>query len=116
MRNGTQHRQTNPNALTISVEECAEALGISKVSAYAAVKRVDLPTVRIGSRILVPRRALEEMIEVAAFNSLVATSGATPFEARGRSKAGGGAAVAGKSLHYKLSCGSARLHYEPRDG
>jgi excisionase family DNA binding protein len=69
MRNGTKHRQMNKKALTISVEECAKALGISKVSAYAAAKRGDLPTVKIGRRILVPRRALELMLEVAGLNS-----------------------------------------------
>ena len=84
VRNGTKHRQTNPNALTISVEECAELLGMSKVSAYTAARRGDLHSVRIGRRILVPRRALEEMCEVATLNSLAARPGAMPFEPRGR--------------------------------
>lgn len=55
----------NDQALTISVEECAKVLGISKVSAYAAARRGDLPTLRIGRRILVPRRGLEAMLEAA---------------------------------------------------
>jgi excisionase family DNA binding protein len=97
MRNGSRQRQINEDALTISVEECAKALGISKVSAYAAVKRGDLPTVRIGRRILVPRRALEEMLEVAALNSLAATPGAMPFEPRGRPDGESAGAARGES-------------------
>jgi excisionase family DNA binding protein len=50
-------------ALTLSVEEAAELLGISRTLAYELVARRQLPVVRLGRRILIPRRALEAMLE-----------------------------------------------------
>lgn len=48
---------------TFSVEEAGcEILGLSKVSAYAAANRGDIPTIRIGRRLLVPRLALEKLL------------------------------------------------------
>ena len=49
--------------LTVSVAECARLLGLSKNSTLDAVHRGEIPHVRIGRRVLVPRRALEEMLE-----------------------------------------------------
>lgn len=51
--------------LTVTVEEAAELLGIGRNSAYAAVDRGELPSVRIGRRLLIPRAALERMLREA---------------------------------------------------
>jgi excisionase family DNA binding protein len=48
---------------TMTVEDVARALGISRNTAYAAARRGDFPTVRIGSRVLVPREAFERWLE-----------------------------------------------------
>lgn len=48
--------------LTVTVEQAAELLGISRWSAYEAAKRGELPIVRIGKRILIPRRRLEKLL------------------------------------------------------
>jgi excisionase family DNA binding protein len=48
--------------LTLSVEEAAEVLGIGRTLAYEAVRRGDIPTVRIGRRHLVPREALDQLL------------------------------------------------------
>jgi excisionase family DNA binding protein len=48
--------------LTLKVEEAAEILGISRALAYELVARGELPSLRLGRRIVVPRRALEEMV------------------------------------------------------
>jgi excisionase family DNA binding protein len=48
--------------LTYTVPEAARKLGIGVNSAYKAATTGDLPTVRIGDRILVPRVALEAML------------------------------------------------------
>lgn len=48
--------------LTYSVEEAGEILGISRSSAYEAAYRGDIPTLRIGKRILVPRIPFERML------------------------------------------------------
>jgi excisionase family DNA binding protein len=47
---------------TCSVPEAGQALGISRQSAYQAARTGELPTVKIGRRLLVPRRALETML------------------------------------------------------
>jgi excisionase family DNA binding protein len=43
--------------------DVGQALGLSRGATYAAAKRGDIPTLRIGGRILVPRTALERLIE-----------------------------------------------------
>ena len=45
--------------LTISVEEAGHLLGISRGLAYALVSRGDIASIRLGRRIVVPRRALD---------------------------------------------------------
>jgi excisionase family DNA binding protein len=51
--------------LTMSVEEAAEALGISRALAYEAIQRGQLSFVRIGRRVLIPKAALERLLEAA---------------------------------------------------
>jgi excisionase family DNA binding protein len=48
--------------LTMTVEEAAAALGISRGLAYQAAHDGSIPTIRIGRRLLVPRRALERLL------------------------------------------------------
>ncbi|MEW6475355.1 MAG: helix-turn-helix domain-containing protein [Actinomycetota bacterium] len=50
------------NRLVLTVAEAATALGISRAHAYELVARHELPAVRLGRRIVVPRRALEQLI------------------------------------------------------
>jgi excisionase family DNA binding protein len=45
--------------LALSVEEAGALLGISRDLAYDLVARRELPSVRLGRRLVVPRRALE---------------------------------------------------------
>ncbi len=47
---------------TYTIEEVAEILGIGRSSAYQAARSRDIPTIRIGKRLLVPRIALERML------------------------------------------------------
>ncbi len=47
---------------TYSVPGAARVLGISREAAYQAVARNELPSVRIGKRILIPRMALERLL------------------------------------------------------
>ena len=49
--------------LTWTVEEAASALGISRAFAYDAVRRGEIPAIKIGRRILVPRTALIRLLE-----------------------------------------------------
>ena len=49
--------------LTFTVEEAAGLLGISRGLAYQLVQRGQLPHLRLGHRIVIPRRALEEFLD-----------------------------------------------------
>ena len=51
--------------LTLSVTEAAKQLGISRAFAYELVARGELPCLRFGRRVVVPRRALERLVEDA---------------------------------------------------
>ena len=53
---------TIPEPQTVSVDQAAIALGISRGSAYRAAHDGTLPTVRIGRRLLVQRAALERLL------------------------------------------------------
>jgi excisionase family DNA binding protein len=48
--------------LVLTVEEAADALRIGRTAAYEAVRRGDIPSVRICRSIRVPRHALEQML------------------------------------------------------
>jgi excisionase family DNA binding protein len=48
--------------LTLTVEEAASLLGISRAFAYESVHRRDIPSIRLGRRILVPREALIRLV------------------------------------------------------
>lgn len=52
--------------LTVSIPETARLLGISNNLAYEAAARGELPTVKIGRRVLVPRAALQRLLGVEA--------------------------------------------------
>ncbi|MBI2916487.1 MAG: helix-turn-helix domain-containing protein [Chloroflexi bacterium] len=55
-------QNTTGEAQTMSVEDCARLLGIGRQSAYEAVRRGEVPAIRIGRRLLVPRAALERLL------------------------------------------------------
>lgn len=46
----------------LTVDEAAELLGIGRNAAYEAVKRGEIPTIRLGKKILVLRLKLLEML------------------------------------------------------
>jgi excisionase family DNA binding protein len=51
--------------LTLSVEQAAAALGISRASAYEAVHRGEIPHIKIGKRMLIPRASLDRLLASA---------------------------------------------------
>ena len=48
---------------TCTVQEAAQLLGISRNSAYAAVHRGEIPSIRLGRRYVVPIDRLEELLD-----------------------------------------------------
>ena len=47
---------------TMSVQELAAQMGISLLKAYELVKEPDFPTIRVGTRILIPVEAYREWL------------------------------------------------------
>lgn len=67
---------------TLSVVEAAEILGIGRNSAYEAAGRGEIPVIRIGRLLRVPRAALERMLDEAGQHKPVAvTARGGPVEA-----------------------------------
>jgi excisionase family DNA binding protein len=58
--------QDDAKALTVTTPKAARLLGISRNLAYEAVRRGEIPTIRIGRRILVPIVALERLLSERA--------------------------------------------------
>jgi excisionase family DNA binding protein len=63
---------------TYTVTEAACLLGISRTSAYELVRAGTLPALRLGRRIVIARRVLEELL-----GGPPAAAGMTPADARG---------------------------------
>ncbi|MGP8160244.1 MAG: helix-turn-helix domain-containing protein [Candidatus Dormibacteria bacterium] len=79
--------------VTMTINEAAVRLGISRGSAYAAARRGDLPVIRINRRIVVPRVAFQRWLEAAAAPSgEPASEYRAPSAVRGRAH---GAAASG---------------------
>ena len=57
---------TPPERRVVTLNEAAVILRISRGSAYEAAKRKQIPTIRIGRRLLVPTAALERMLAANA--------------------------------------------------
>jgi excisionase family DNA binding protein len=55
-----------PERLTVSVEYAAGVLGISRAAAYNYAKDGKLPVIRLGSRIVIPRAALDKLLQGTA--------------------------------------------------
>ena len=54
------------DSLTFTVTEVAKLLGISRGAAYEGVREGQIPALRIGRRILIPKAALERLLEQSA--------------------------------------------------
>jgi excisionase family DNA binding protein len=63
---------TRDHRMTMTVEQAAAALGVSRGTAYEAVRTGQLPTIRIGRRVLVPIEGLETLLRTT-----VRTAGST---------------------------------------
>lgn len=50
--------------VTYSVAEVAQLLGISRGSVYNYIRTGEIRSVTLGSRIVIPRRVIDELIDV----------------------------------------------------
>jgi len=60
---GKGGKKMEEEKLTLTIEETAKLLGIGRNLAYDRVKTGEIPVIKIGRRLLVPRRALEKLLE-----------------------------------------------------
>lgn len=51
---------------TYTVSEVAKILGIGRNTAYEVCRNGEIPTIKIGGRILIPRSAIDELLDGAA--------------------------------------------------
>jgi excisionase family DNA binding protein len=68
--------ELNVECLTVSVQEAGRALGCSRNTAYEAVHRGEIPVIRIGKLLRVPKAALERLLSGAAGRSTSEAPGA----------------------------------------
>ena len=50
------------DSMTVTIREAAKLLGISRNLCYDAVAKGQIPAVRVGRRLLVPRVALQNLL------------------------------------------------------
>ena len=55
--------------IILSVMETANLLGLSRNSTYQGVQSGAIPSIRVGKRILVPKAALDRMLEGGGTNA-----------------------------------------------
>ena len=55
----------NSEKLTWNVNEVSRLLGLSRSATYQGILTGEIPSVKIGKRILIPRLSLEKMLESA---------------------------------------------------
>jgi excisionase family DNA binding protein len=80
------------HSLTLTVDEAATLLGVSRSTAYDLVATDELPTVRLRRRILVPAAALADLLgvsKVEIYAALTRLRGRTRPSSRPRAAANG---------------------------
>jgi excisionase family DNA binding protein len=59
---------------TMTVSQAATVLGISRSSAYECVRIGSIPSIRLGRRIVVLRRAVDELLAMASATERAVTA------------------------------------------
>ena len=59
-------KEAGAKRATLTVRETADILGIGVNQAYEGIARGEIPSFRIGKRIIVPRVAIEKKLESVA--------------------------------------------------
>ena len=64
--------------LVYTVHEAAQLLGISRAFAYELVARGELPVIRLGRRVLVPKLRLRALVDLPATEDEISPDQVTP--------------------------------------
>jgi excisionase family DNA binding protein len=59
-----------PGPLTVTVEQAGRLLGISRGAAYRAAACGQIPTIRLGRRLLVPTARLHQLLGITVTDDL----------------------------------------------
>jgi hypothetical protein len=62
----------DPEPLTMAVPDAGKLIGLGRNASYEAVRRGDIPCIRIGRRIMVPVAAFHRMLDVQSKQQMVA--------------------------------------------
>ncbi len=54
--------QRDTERLTYTIEEAGKMLGIGRNQSYGAAERGEIPTIRIGKRLLVPKATFDRLL------------------------------------------------------
>jgi excisionase family DNA binding protein len=73
-----------PGPLTLTVEQTGRLLGISRGAAYRAATCGQIPTIRLGRRLLVPTARLHQLLGITATEDLEPTDAPVNTDAAGR--------------------------------
>jgi excisionase family DNA binding protein len=63
-----QSQSSGVERLTYTVDEAGRLLGVSRNSAYQLARTGQLPTIRLGRRLLVPKAALNRLLDNAPYH------------------------------------------------
>ena len=58
-------RTTDDNVLVMTVPEAGAKLGLGRNAAYEAAARGEIPTIKIGRLLKVPKAAFRQMLEIS---------------------------------------------------
>jgi excisionase family DNA binding protein len=64
-----------PDPLTVTVEQAGRLLGISRGAAYRAAARGQIPTIRLGRRLLIATARLHQLLGIADDNGVEVVNG-----------------------------------------
>jgi excisionase family DNA binding protein len=60
----------NNKRLVVNVKEASELLGLSRASTYQGISTGEIPSIKVGKRILIPLIRLEKIMDEAGNNSM----------------------------------------------
>jgi hypothetical protein len=72
--------QSKTAPLTMAVTHAGKLIGLSRNASYEAVRRGEIPTIRIGRRIFVPVAAFHRMLDVQSKQQIVAAELVRPLQ------------------------------------
>jgi excisionase family DNA binding protein len=57
-------KRSKRNRATLTVEEAAEQIGVSRATAYLAIRRGEIPAFQIGKRFFIPKKAFDRLLQL----------------------------------------------------